>query len=307
MKVALVLGGGGARGLAHLGVFKVFEKEKIKFDYIVGCSFGAIIGAMYAQTPQVALVEKRLRSFVQTEAYRKLGIDKMKRQPVQEEDYFKQLTNSIRNRVMLNVVASRISVLKGERIKNAVYYLVKPGKIEDTHIPFACNSTDLITGRPVLFTQGDIRKAVLASSSIPGFFPPIQLDGKMLVDGAVTYNLPIKFARALGADFIIAVDVHPVLQKEENLNNVFDVFLRANTITATLLTEESLHEADLIITPDVGQYLWYDFDRAEHIVRAGVEAAYAHVEALKQCLPSPKIHRFRKLLRLRMSSHSSAE
>ncbi len=307
MKVALVLGGGGARGLAHLGVLKVLEKEKIRFDYIVGCSFGAIIGAMYAQTPQVSLIEKRLRNFVHTEAYQKLGIEKMKRQPVREEDYFRQLTNSIRNRVMLNVVASRISMLKGERLKNAVYYLVKPGKIEDTHIPFACNSTDLITGRPVLFTQGDIRKAVLASSSIPGFFPPVKIDGKMLVDGAVTYNLPIKFARALGADFVIAIDVHPVLQKEENLNNVFDVFLRANTITATLLTEETLHDANMVITPDVGQYLWYDFDKAEHIVRAGIEAAYAHVEELRQIVSPPKAHRFRKFWRIRSASQPPVE
>ncbi len=301
MKVALVLGGGGARGLAHLGVLRVLEREKIKFHFIVGCSFGAIVGAMYAQTPQVELVEKRFRNFVHTKAFKELGFHLMKKRQIDEDMYFKQLAHNIRNRVLINLVVSKLGVLKENRLQNAVAYLVKPGKIEDTHIPFACNATDLISGRPYLFTHGDIRTAVQASSAIPGIFPPLQWNGKLFSDGAITFNVPIPFAKALGADYVIAVDVHPSLQEEQNISNVFDVILRANPITGTFLTERLLSEANLVVRPEVGHFHWSDFDHAEKIVEEGERAME---EALSQFRRQVNVKRMGPLRRLWRSSKS---
>ncbi len=304
MKVALVLGGGGARGLAHLGVLRVLEREKIKFHFIIGCSFGAIVGAMYAQTPQVELVEKRFRNFVHTRAFEELGFHLMKKRKIDEDEYFKQLAHNIRNRVMVNLVINRLAVLKEGRLKNAVAYLVKPGKIEDTHIPFACNATDLISGRPYLFTHGDIRKAVQASSAIPGIFPPVQLDGKLFSDGAIIFNIPVPFARALGADYVIAVDVHPSLEPDKSITNVFDVILRASSITGTYLSEKIVEEADLVVRPEVGHYHWSDFDQAEKIVEQGEKAMEAVLEKLHRDVSSTRLGPLRRLFRPNRAPHT---
>lgn len=280
MKTALVLSGGGARGLAHLGVLKVLENANIKIDLIVGCSFGALIGGMYAQTPQVQTIERRLRFFRQTDHYKNLGVKALRKPVYDSDDFLKQFARNLRERVLLNVIVNRISVLKEDRLTNAINYLIKKGRVEHTAIPFACNATDLVTGKGILFTHGDIREAIAASTTIPGYFPPVELDGKKLVDGAVTYNLPIKFARTLGATFVIAVDVHPLLREEEDFRNVFDVIIRSSTITANLLTEESFGNADVLITPQVDKFFWYDFDKAEGLIKAGEDSTYPHIQEI---------------------------
>lgn len=287
MKTALVLSGGGARGLAHLGVLKVLEKENIKFDMIVGCSFGALIGGMYAQTPDASELEQRLRKFRRTEHFKNLGVRALRKPALQSDDFLKQFARNLRERVLLNVIVNRISVLKQDRLINAVNYLVGNGTIEDTTIPFACNATDLVSGKGILLTKGDIREAIAASTTIPGYFPPVETDNQRLVDGAVTHNLPVKYAKALGATFTIAVDVHPLLREEEDFRNVFDIIIRTSTITASQLTEESLEKADVLISPQVDQFFWYDFDKADDLIKAGEEAAHSKVGEMRK-KTSPK-------------------
>jgi len=275
MAIALVLGGGGARGLAHMGVLKVLEQENIRFDMIVGCSFGALIGGMYAQSANISVVQTRMEEFKKSKEYRDLGVKMLQKPSFASDDFMRQFARNIRDRVLLNVIVNRISVLKEDRLINSINFLIKDILIENTKIKFACNTTDLVSGRPILFTKGKMREAVLASTTIPGYFPPLEVNGKRFVDGAVTYNLPIKFAKELGARNIIAVDVHSVLQRDCDFKNVFDVILRTSTITSAMLTEESLDEADVIITPDVGKYLWYDFDKSDELIAAGEEATYS--------------------------------
>lgn len=282
MKTALVLSGGGARGLAHLGVLKVLEKENIRFDMIVGCSFGALIGGMYAQTPDASKLEQRLRRFRRTEHFKNLGVRALRKPALQSDDFLKQFARNLRERVLLNVIVNRVSVLKRDRLINAVSYLVEDGRIEDTTIPFACNATDLISGKGILLTKGNIRDAIAASTTIPGYFPPVETDSQKLVDGAVTQNLPVKFAKALGASFTIAVDVHPLLREEEDFRNVFDIIIRTSTITASQLTGESLDSADILISPKVDDFFWYDFDRADDLIMAGEEATYSKIEEIRK-------------------------
>ncbi len=285
MKTALVLGGGGARGLAHLGVLRALEKADISIDLIVGCSFGAIVGGMYAQMGKAVAVENRLREFVHSREYRALGLDWIRKPKLETEDYLRQLARNVRERVFLNLIAHRISVLKAERLENAICFLIDEGTFQQTRIPFACNATDLVTGQPVLLTEGSLRRAIQASASIPGYFPPVVMNGKKLVDGAVTYNLPVHFARSLGANRVIAVDVHPQLYTENNFRNIFDVLMRANTITGYMLNEQSSQEGiDLVIRPMVSHFYWYEFDRAEEIIEAGEQAANQLMETVRQML-----------------------
>lgn len=302
MKKALVLSGGGARGLAHVGVLKVLERANIKFDLIVGCSFGALIGGMYAQTPDAGAVERKLKIFRKSEEYQNLGLKRIRRPVYSADDFLKQFARNLRERVLLNVIVNRISVLKEDRLENAVNFLIKKGNIENTKIPFACNATDLVTGKGLLFKKGDIRKAITASTTIPGYFPPVAIDNKKLVDGAVTYNLPLKFAQALGAKFIVAVDVHPLIHEEGDFRNVFDVIMRTSTITANLLVEESLHKADVLIAPQAGEFFWYDFDKADDLIRVGEEATYAHLDKIQEGISKKRKSVFRRFFGFASSS-----
>lgn len=302
MKTALVLGGGGARGLAHIGVLKALEEEKIPIDLIVGCSAGALLGAMYAQTPNANLVERKLISYITREGDKDLGFNFLRRHKPSSDDYLQQFFRSVQQRVFLNLFANKMSILKKERLEHTVKYLIKPGSIQDTKIPFACNATDLVSGKPVLITEGDIHTAICASSAIPGYFPPVEINGKKLVDGAVTYNLPIKFAQALGAEFVIAVDVHSQISHETDFRNLFDVILRSSAIAGSLLTEETAHYADIVISPTVTSFQWFDFMEYKKLIRAGQEAMWLHMDEIKSRLG--KIEKtkmgFRRFFRLRM-------
>ena len=281
MKVALVLSGGGARGLAHVGVLKALEKANIKIDMIVGCSFGAIIGGIYAQNPDYDALEARLNAFMHEAAFRGLGLDFLKKSNVKSDDTLRQFANGIKDWVLMNLIAKKVALLKAERLEKAVESLIAPGNIEDTKIPFACNATDLISGSPFLFAEGDMRKAITASATIPGYFPPVSHENRMLVDGAITYNLPIRHARNLGADFIIAVDVHPILHPELNFKNVFEVILRSKTITSNTLSDEIQNSAEVLIQPPIREYYWYEFDRYVEIIKAGEETANLQLEEIK--------------------------
>lgn len=291
--------------MAHVGVLKVLEKSGIKFDLIVGCSFGALVGGMYAQTARAETVERQLKLFRKTEHYKNLGIKLIRKPDYASDDFLKQFARNLRERVLLNVIVNRTSVLKEERLLAAVSYLIKEGRIEDTRIPFACNATDLVSGKEVLFTKGDIRMAIAASTAIPGYFPPIEFDHQKLVDGAVTYNLPIKFARTLGAKIVIAVDVHPRLNAEEDFRNVFDIIFRTGTITANLLTEECVNDADVLIAPEVNEFSWYDFERAEEFIKAGEEATIARLPEIEELTSSRKVSALRRLFRFGVRSKAA--
>ena len=297
MKTALVLSGGGARGLAHLGVMKAFEKAGIKIDMIVGCSFGAIIGALYAQTPDSVKVEKHMHKFMHDRAFKELGLDYLKKSTVTSDDTLRQLANSIKDWVLLNVVAKRMALFKAERLENAINFLLRDENIEDCRLPFACNATDLVTGRPYLFTEGSIRKAVTASATIPGYFPPVRHADKLLVDGAVSYNLPVRLAREMGADFVIAVDVHPFIHPENNFKNVLDVILRVKSITSNILTDETMNAADVLIIPPVKEYFWYEFDRFVEIIQAGKQAARLRFKEIEQKMQPQGLQRVKRMFR----------
>ncbi len=298
MRTALVLSGGGARGLAHLGVLIALENAGIKPDLIIGCSFGALIGGMYAQHPETAYLRQRLEALLESKEFDKLGLEHPRKRQATSDEHLYQFFRNVKEWFLLNLLIKRTSILKAERLANVINLLIDDQDIKDCQIPFACNATDLVCGSPFLFTEGAMRTAIRASTTIPGYFPPVEHEDKLLVDGAVTFNLPIRFARALGADFVIAVDVHPVLHREDDMRNVLDIILRANTITANTLSDETAVGAQILICPPVREYYWYEFDRVEEIIRAGEYAANYSLEELKRQQKATKRRgAFRRLLR----------
>src|SRR5512147_762639 len=219
-KVALVLGGGAARGFAHVGVIRALEQEKIPIDLVVGTSVGSLIGAIYAAD---------LDSFDL------------------EWTAFKLERDDLLDYGVISAVMG-MGLAPGDKLEAFVKGHVKVANIEDLKIPFAAVATDLNWGTKVVLDRGSVSRAVRASSAIPGVFQPVQHMGKILVDGGVVDNIPISVARERKADLVVAVDISENLGNT-NIKNVIDVVLQATNIMFALNVEHSKKGADVLVTP----------------------------------------------------------
>jgi NTE family protein len=254
-KVALVLGGGAARGFAHVGVLRVLEDAGVPVELIVGTSVGALVGAIYADGKDSHQLERIA-----------VALDR--------GDFF-------------DFSASRavfgVGLAKGEKLAEFVERNVSRRRIEELIIPFAAVATDLDTGERVVLSQGSVVEAVRASSAIPGVFEPLRVRGRLLVDGGVVANLPVAVARELGADVVIAVDVTAVAGRAEP-DNFMDVLFRAINILVHEDTTEAARLADVVIVPAVGDLELLEFEEKDRARRAGIAAARAALPAIREAL-----------------------
>jgi NTE family protein len=286
-QIGLVLSGGGARGLAHIGVIRVLEKNGIKIAGISGASMGALIGGIYAQNPDATRLYTKVVGFIRSSKFHKLGVQNLrehrKRDP---EDIINQLTNRVKRRLIINLAANRIALLRAERLRFAVNALLNPGNIEDCKIPFACVAADLLSGEEVVFTRGQIQPAVEGSSAIPGFLPPVPYNDHLLTDGSVVNNFPVEPLRHNGIQKIIAVDVSLSFEENPQINNVIDLVMRTSHITARKLGQILKTNADIIICPEIGDIHWSEFNRADDIISAGEDATIKMLPKIRR-LESP--------------------
>lgn len=283
-KIGLALGSGGARGLAHLGVLKALEEEHIAIDYIAGSSMGAVVGAMYAQNPDINAVTQKFVQFLNSEDYKTLGLKFLLPSNDQPPSFLSHFAQVIAKRIIVNIAQSRTGIIKTERLTSAIVSLVDDGDIRDTKIPFAAVATDLNSGQTTVFTEGNIREAVVYSASIPGFIAPHNFDGKLLTDGAVTAPVPVFEVRQLGANFIIAVNVGINTVKPLDNPNIIDILTRSDTLRGIVQAELQMQHADIQIHPDVKDAHWSEFDQYEEFMQAGWEATHAQMPLIKRKL-----------------------
>jgi len=250
-KIALVLGGGAARGFAHVGVIRVLEQEKIPIDMVMGTSVGSLIGAIYADT--------RSSFDLEVIAFK-----------LEKDDIFD-----------FSVFSSTTGPVKGDRLEKFVQSKVKKTNIEELPIPFAAVATNLITGERVILDQGPVGRAVRASSSIPGVFTPVFYQNMTLVDGGVVDNVPVDVARAKGADIVIAVNIGKNVV-DKNVNNILDITLQAINIMSYEISKFKVQGADILIEPNVGEVGMMDFTQKEVCMRAGIEAAQKAMPELRK-------------------------
>jgi NTE family protein len=254
-KIALVLGGGAARGFAHIGVIRTLEQEKIPVDMVVGTSVGSLIGAIYAAD--------RNSFDLEWTAFQ-----------LQKEDLF--------DFGVLSTVAG-MGFAKGDKLEAWVKKHIKPANIEQLKIPFAAVATDLNWGQEVVLDRGSVARAVRASSAIPGVFQPVQHQGKILVDGGVVDNIPISVARAKGADIVIAVDISANVGNTD-ITNLLGVSLQAANIMFALNVEHSKKDADVLISPAIGDVGTLDFTQKKRCMEAGIVAAQQSMPAVRQAI-----------------------
>lgn len=251
-RIGLALGGGSARGFAHIGVLKALDQAGIRPEVVAGTSAGALVGAFYAAGWT----------------------------PWQIESFALQ----VREADMADFTSSgQRGMLAGDALARVVDERLKSARIETLRTRFAAVATDLKTGELALLRQGPVADAVRASCSIPGVFVPKDLNGRELVDGGLVSPLPVGSARQLGCELVIAVDVAARPQRSSFLG-LYDVVLQSFEIMGRALADQEGRSADLLIRPDTGRFASTDFSARREMIQAGYEAAQALLPALQQRL-----------------------
>jgi len=284
--VGLVLSGGGARGLAHIGVLRVLERERIPVVAVAGTSMGAIVGGLYASGVSPEELQRELQSLDWAEVFANRVDRPHLSQRRKEEDYaFSGAVElGLRDgelRAPQGTVSTRVLEVLLRRLTFPVRHIAR---FEGLPIPFRAVATDMETGEPLVLQEGDLAQAMRASMSVPGVFAPIEWDDRLLGDGGLVNNLPVDVVRAMGARQVIAVNVGTPLAPRKSLNSL--VGLTAQMVN--ILTEQnvkrslaSLWDDDLLVTPDLAAYGSGDFTKAADIIRAGEQAAEALVPRLR--------------------------
>jgi NTE family protein len=247
-KIALVLGGGGTRGFAHIGVIKALEAQGIVPDIIVGTSAGSVVGALYA--------------------YGYSGFD-LQKVAIQMEE-----------QSVIDWAWPSRGVFKGEALQNFINTAVKQTPIEKLKRPFAAVATDLSNGEMAVFRTGNTGQAVRASSAVPGIFQPVTIAGHNYVDGGLVRPVPVSVARSLGADFVIAVDISNK-PKNNTTNSTIDVLMQTFDIMSQTINRYELPKADIVIRPRTQDIDVSNLDGRHLAVLEGEKAAAAVMPELK--------------------------
>lgn len=251
LKIGLALGAGGARGLAHLGVLEVFERENIKIDIIAGTSIGSLMGGLYA-------CDLPLK-------------------------YLKGLAGSINWDQITDVTFPRRGLIKGEKLLTFLEILTQKKDISDLKIPFAAIACDIRDGKHIIIDKGPLAGAIRASTAIPGVYEPYQFQGKLLVDGGILDRVPVSTVKKMGADVVIAVDIN--YQKVEmEINNIFDVLISTFDIMQTELATLKPLDADVVIKPYLPGISTFDLDKAEKCIKSGYKAAEESLEYIESLI-----------------------
>lgn len=274
VRSALVLSGGSARALTHLGILEEMENLHLKIDLIVGSSMGAIIGALYAYFGSVSSVIERMRELVGSNLF-------LKAVSAANKDVMGVSPDSMLNRFLWlfkSGIFCTQSVMQHTMVSEADYLKIMSDLIPDLpidrlSIPFASVAMDLANGDEVVLTSGSLLKAVSASAAIPGILPPVSIHGRTLVDGGWVDNVPILPAKILGAEFVLAVDAALSLGELGPLpNSALDSLLRANEISRIQLNRYRERGADVLLAPKIGELHWANFAALEPCMMAGRKA-----------------------------------
>ncbi len=281
-KIGLVLSGGGAKGFAHIGVLKVLEEAGIKIDYIGGTSMGSVIGGLYASGYNASQIDS---------IFRETNFDELIQDyiPRSSKSFFEKRNDE---RYAITLPFNKFSIgiplaySKGMYNYNLLTRLThKVRHINDFSklpIPFVCIATDIEKGEEVVLKSGYLPQAILASSAFPTLFSPVEIDGKMLIDGGVTNNYPVEEVRKMGADIIIGVDVQDDLKDRNALKEATRILVQISNLQMIESMKGKIAKTDIYIKPDITQFNVISFDQGQEIIKKGEEAARMVWDKLEQ-------------------------
>jgi NTE family protein len=264
--------------LAHLGVIEEVLRAGWDVGRVVGISIGSLAGAMFAFDPEIDVVQRRALDFLLSPEFSRRQQDLMQARPLDDEAagglfaWYHNIVDYLAAHQKLTRAITRRSLLPGALLEEVCSHLLPDADIADAEIPLGVVAVDLHTGEPVVLERGPLRVAVQASASLPGIFPPVELDGRLLCDLGVIASLPAPIARRLGPSPIIAVDVAS-RPKPADFKTALDVLMRMMEIGESMFREELRQAADVLIEPDVRDIHWADFSRSDALIQIGRTAA----------------------------------
>lgn len=247
-KIGLALGGGAARGFAHIGVIKALEISGISPDIVVGTSAGSVVGSLYAAGNDAFALQK--------------------------------LAFQLEESAFTDWAIFERGFLKGEALERFINQQASNRSIEQLKRKFAAVATDLASGEATVFTTGNVGTAVRASSSIPGIFSPVLIRGREYVDGGLTSPVPARAARQLGADIVIAVDISAKPSGKRNQGSI-DLLLDTIAVMGTAISRYELHEADIVVRPDIAGLPASSFEQRHQAIMRGEQAGYAVIAKIR--------------------------
>lgn len=251
--IALVLGGGAAKGFAHVGVIKALEAHGIVPDMVVGTSAGSVVAALFAA-----------------------GYDGFELQ---------RISLSMDETTVRDWILPNRGFIRGDALQNFINEAVQNRDIQILNRKLAVVATDLQSGEPMVFQSGNTGMAVRASSSVPGIFRPVKIGTREFVDGGLVSPVPVKVARDLGADIVIAVNISEVPQQSQ-VKDTVDILLQTFTIMGHVIASQELAEADVVITPDISALKSTSFDSRNYAIIEGEKAGLAAIPLIKQKIES---------------------
>lgn len=282
-KIGLVLSGGGARGIAHIGVLQWFEENRIPVDYVAGTSMGGLVGGMYA----VGKSPAEMRQIIENINWDEILQDA----PSQKELSYrrKQDRRESQNNIdfgLKNGVSIPTGLNSGHKVGLILDRLTLPystvENFDNLVLPFRCVATDLVAGKPVVIKSGSLSTAMRATMAIPGVFTPVEREGKILADGGLVNNIPTNVAKEMGAEIIIAVDIGTPLGDRKSLASIGGIL--AQTVGVALIGNDrrNLALADIIVAPDLGNYATFDFQAAKELYELGYKGTEEKALVLKK-------------------------
>jgi len=294
LKVGLALGGGAARGLAHIGVLRALVREGIPIDIITGTSMGAVVGGAYAATRDIVEIERSFRGLLTSDEFQKMRMSFLRETKATRGSLLYSVTNLVRRGIVYGVSTMRPSFVSAEKFARSLGRILPDVEVSTTPIRFAASAVDLETAEEVVLCHGRLREVAAASAAIPGILPPRRLHGRLLIDGGWVDKIPVLPAFRLGADIVIAVDISADLEDPKRYLRGVDVVLRANTIKDIVMTELHRRLADIVIEPAVKKIHWADFEAVNFCIEAGDAAASNAVPKIRELL---RQERFRSIVR----------
>jgi len=264
-KIGLALGGGGPKGLAHIGVLKVLEKNNIPIDYIAGTSVGSLIGGMYAYSKDIASIEAHV----------------MNKNWLQMLSYFAD-------------PSLKGGFIEGNRMEQFLNEYLHGAEFKDTKIPYQATTVDIQSGKLVYLHSGSLSKAIRASSAVPMLFKPVELDNHLYLDGGLLSSVPVELVKKMGADIVIAVQLNKYYDPEEDLRtaSIPDIGELAFNIVGRKIADEEVKRANFIIKPAVAHVQWSSLlkqDKKEEGIKLGEEAANKIITSIAITVQKNKI------------------
>ena len=282
-KVGVVLSGGGAKGMAHIGVLKVIERAGIPVDYVVGTSMGAIVGGLYS----IGYDANTLDSLVRCQDWRYLLSDMVEPHNQSMRERYNQSTYLLSRPIIRTTgLAAEGGLVSGHNLSNLFSWLTvgyhDSISFDNLPIPFACVATDMVDYSEVVFRSGWLSQAMRASMAIPGVFTPVRIDSMVLVDGGLKNNYPVDVARGMGADLIIGVTLQKPARKASELNNAMDILLQLVDFSVKNKFDDNVSHTDVQVAVDAEKFTSMSFSpRAiDSLITIGEEAAMAQWDSL---------------------------